>query len=684
MFKRRIRSRQTIRKSSPAIEPLEERQLLATFVVTNGGDVPLPGQTTLRQAILSANLSPGADTIAFNIPGVPTIHPLSPLPDVTGPTTIDGSTQPGYAGTPIVWLDGSSIVPIPLMPDDGLRFTGSGSTVNALAISGFDQIAPASAGIRLLGGGNDVVQNSYIGPDPTGAPPTAGNNDGIVIESSNNLITGDLISGNQLAGVRLSSGANNRVQASRIGTDAAGAIAFGNGLAGIVIESATGSLIGGNTAAQRNLISGNFGEGVAVQGGSGTVISGNYIGTDATGSAAVDNNGNGVNVTSGGTSDLLIGGTSAGAGNVISGNDGDGVRITDSSGVRVLGNFIGVDAAGNAAVPNQGSGVTVNGSVDDTAIGGTAAGAGNVLSGNNGDGISFNQTGTGNLAQGNIVGANAAANAAVPNQGNGISVNGDGVLIGGTSAAARNVISGNAGRGVQLANGSVVEFNLIGTAADGTTALGNGQDGVYIDGSDNQIGTTTAGNSIGYNGLNGVTVALNPLDLRNAIRGNNIFYNGGLGIDLGDDGVTPNDPQDPDPGPNNFQNFPVLTSVTLSGSTATISGTLNSTPNSTFALDFFASQIWDPTHFGEGQKYLGSATVTTDAAGNASFSVTVGGVPAGYNYFAATATDAAGNTSEFCYDPPASSTPAPTKHGKAKAKGRHAVLEDASPGPVFR
>src|SRR5438105_10534256 len=107
MFQRRIRSRRilpnhiisalavrpTSRKSSPAVEPLEERQLLALFVVTTGADVPLPGQTTLREAILGANATPSADTIAFNIPGVPTIHPLTPLPDVTGPTTIDGPTQ---------------------------------------------------------------------------------------------------------------------------------------------------------------------------------------------------------------------------------------------------------------------------------------------------------------------------------------------------------------------------------------------------------------------------------------------------------------------------------------------------------------------------------------------------------------------------------------------------------------
>jgi len=165
-------------------------------------------------------------------------------------------------------------------------------------------------------------------------------------------------------------------------------------------------------------------------------------------------------------------------------------------------------------------------------------------------------------------------------------------------------------------------------------------------------------------------VTLSDTNVRNAIRGNDIFYNELLGIDLGDDGVTPNDPMDVDPGPNEFQNYPVLTAVSLSGSSATISGTLNSTPSSTFAIDFFASEIWDTSTFGEGQKYLGSTTVTTDAAGNTSFTATVGPVPSGYRYFAATATDSVGNSSEFSYDP----TPG------APPQGRTATLP---PPPAF-
>jgi hypothetical protein len=224
----------------------------------------------------------------------------------------------------------------------------------------------------------------------------------------------------------------------------------------------------------------------------------------------------------------------------------------------------------------------------------------------------------------------------------------------GSTTIDGNLIAANEGSGIDLidtSSGNVVTNNFIGVNAAGATTLGNAGSGVYIDSADNQIGTPAAGNSIAYNGSNGVTVALSDTDVRNTIRGDNIYFNGGLGIDLGDDGVTPNDAQDPDFGPNEFQNYPVLTSVSLAGSNATISGTLNSTPSSTFIIDFFASVIWDTSTFGEGQKYLGSTAVTTDASGNASFSATVGGVPSGFNYFAATATDSVGNTSEFSYDP---------------------------------
>lgn len=130
----------------------------------------------------------------------------------------------------------------------------------------------------------------------------------------------------------------------------------------------------------------------------------------------------------------------------------------------------------------------------------------------------------------------------------------------------------------------------------------------------------------------------------NPILTNSIFSNGTLGIDLGTTGVTPNDARDADSGANNLQNFPVLTSVTSAGS---IQGTLDSTASTTFTVEFFASSECDPSGSGEGQRYLGAAVVTTDASGHASFTASLGALPAGAPVATATATGPAGNTSEL-------------------------------------
>ncbi|MGI8955297.1 MAG: hypothetical protein ACR2II_00045, partial [Chthoniobacterales bacterium] len=136
------------------------------------------------------------------------------------------------------------------------------------------------------------------------------------------------------------------------------------------------------------------------------------------------------------------------------------------------------------------------------------------------------------------------------------------------------------------------------------------------------------------------------LSLGTSILGNAIFANSGLGIDLGGNGATPNDTGDGDTGPNNLQNFPVLTSASIAGGTATIAGTLNSSANTQFPVEFFANAACDPSGFGEGQTFIGRINVTTNSSGNASFSVMLPTAVTGGN-ITATATDPAGNTSEF-------------------------------------
>jgi hypothetical protein len=206
-----------------------------------------------------------------------------------------------------------------------------------------------------------------------------------------------------------------------------------------------------------------------------------------------------------------------------------------------------------------------------------------------------------------------------------------------------NVISGNgaAGVGIDGASGTIVQRNDIGTNPAGT-AVPNGGSGIFVYTSGNQIET----NTIAYNGYSGVQV---DGGTGNAISRNSIFLNGGLGIDLGGDGVTPNDPGDTDTGPNNLQNFPVLTSALVSAGQLVVKGTIDTPNPQTVTLELFANAVptpgGDPSGYGEGATFLGTATPATDG----SFSVVVPSVAPG-TLISATATDAAGDTSEFAED----------------------------------
>lgn len=220
-----------------------------------------------------------------------------------------------------------------------------------------------------------------------------------------------------------------------------------------------------------------------------------------------------------------------------------------------------------------------------------------------------------------------------------------------------NVISGNAGDGVLITNQSddnTVAGNVIGTDLSGSLNLGNGGVGVRINytSSDNTIGgsTTTAGNLIAFN-QKGVVVGEGASDLSvsNTILNNGIYSNKLLiGIDLADDGHTPNHATSPTPGPNDFQNFPVLTSFTPNAAGLSINWTLKSVPSSDFLLQFFSNQPNDP----EGKRVIGNTTTVTDANGNASGSIQVGAVPVN-TPLTATATivvdEVPGDTSEFSF-----------------------------------
>jgi CSLREA domain-containing protein len=494
------------------------------------------GACTLRAAIQEANalanLPSGSDGIVFAIPG-PGTHPIQPasaLPAITDSVVIDATTQPGYAGTPLIELDGS----LAGAGVSGLRFETGGNTVKGLAINRF-----AASGILVLTGGENTIQGNFLGTDATGTAAAPNAASGIDVRTAGNLIggagsgEGNLISGNANFGILLLGGAaENTIVANRIGTDQTGTAAIGNALYGIYVTS-PGNQIGGPAAGDGNLISGNLRGGVAITGATatGNVVQGNRTGTTADGHAALPNGNAGITVSN--VSGNTIGGTAAGAGNVLSGNALHGAMIVGAASTNnvVQGNLVGLNAAGTAAVPNGQYGIT---NYSPTSmIGGPAAGAGNTVSGNNYSGVLvYTPTATEVKVQGNRIGTNAAGTAAVPNGFYGVYVNSTDNLIGGAAAGEGNLISGNTRGGVALtertAQRNVVQGNRIGTNPAGTAALANGGSGVTIaEGSNNTIGGTAAGagNQISGNAAQGViVVGVNATG--NTVRGNLIGTNG--------------------------------------------------------------------------------------------------------------------------------------------------------------
>ena len=444
---------------------------ITALLANKGSD----GKISLREAIIATNnttnTAGGPDRINFSMGtgGVQTINVTSgALPDITDAVVIDGTTQVGFVGAPLIVLNGSGAGG----GSSGLSLTAGNSTVRGLAINSFGNL-----GISLTGGGNNLIAGNYIGVAANGTTAAGNNKDGIYIESG-------------------------------------------------------GNTIGGTTASDRNVISANGWSGIELWRNTsvGNIIRGNYIGLDATGTAAMGNNDNGI-VSGNNATGTIIGGTAAGAGNVIAGHNltaiSDGIRIAGSSGGTIAGNRIGTDATGTLALPNLRNGINLSGT--------------------------------------------------------------SGYTIGGTTAGAANLI----------ANSGAAGFVLTGT--------GSG----------------------------------------NAVLGNSVFANGGLGIDLGAVGVAANDGLQTAGSPNLLTDSPVFSTASLAGSTLTLAGYVGSSAGqSLFAgarVEVFVAAA-DPSTFGEGKTYLGF--LTTDASGNFSGSLTVAGVSVG-NLITGTATDPANNTSEF-------------------------------------
>jgi hypothetical protein len=654
----------------PRLESLEGRWLPSTFLVTSTDDA---GAGSLRQAILDANATPGTNEIDFAIGdgGAQTIRPSTALPAVTNPVVLDGTTQPGFAGAPLIELDGADVTP----GASGLEVRTDGSTIKGLAITDFlindpeepDSVTP---GLLLAGSGN-VVQGGYLGTHPVGT--SGGNGRGVwILSGSNNLIGGtEAGAGNVIGG----NGYGVFISYPSSGTVVQGNSLTGNG-AGLW-DSGLSTLVGGTAAAARNLISRN-GAGIQLDGLSGRV-EGNFIGTDPTGTRALPN-GTGVEVIEGPNQ---IGGTEPGAGNLISGNGGAGVML-EAAGL-VQGNYIGTDVTGTLALSNTWGVSTEGTALGTTLIGGTEAGAGNLISGNRLYGIET-YLGLHFVIQGNTIGTDVTGTHALGNGRHGVFLDTTALsLIGGTAPGAGNLISGNGGDGIRIASSGsaddVVQGNAIGTDVSGTQPLGNAGDGVHVDNAllhgTNAIGGEEpgAGNTIAFNGNDGVLANGNT---HFAILGNAIFANANRGIELLS-------------GANNNQAAPVLTSAMTDGTTTTVEGTLTSTPNTTFTLEIFANTVNNPS--GAGERFLGSVAVTTDGDGNASFTGTFDTVVDPGQFLTATATDPGNNTSPFSAGAevtgtgPGAAAPSQTLsrtplEGQAAAAAGDALFAGARPDPV--
>ena len=270
-----------------------------------------------------------------------------------------------------------------------------------------------------------------------------------------------------------------------IGTNAAGTAAVPNSDSGVLIDgNSNHNTIGGTTPGSPNVLSGNGDRGVHISGGSSdNLVEGNLIGTNAAGTAAVPNGDSGVLIDCN-SNHNTIGGTTPGSGNVLSGNGFRGVHISGASGNLVEGNVIGTNAAGTAVIPNDYTGVLIDGDSNNNTIGGTAARAGNSISGNLECGVHISEDSSGNLVEGNVIGTNGAATGAQGNALYGVLID-DGSAdntIGGTSARAGNLISGNGFGGVALddaGNGNLIEADVIDSNGSSAPTAGGG-DGVLI------------------------------------------------------------------------------------------------------------------------------------------------------------------------------------------------------------
>ena len=701
-------------------------QIQGVSINSNSGNNTVGGLTPAQRNLISGNASAGValgnnpgpnNLIIGNYIGTD-LNGNNSIPNGGGGVVLGGGTSGSFVGGA---ASGSGNI-IAGNSGNGVTINGSNTTGNTIAgnfigtdVSGNAALSNGGNGVHILdasnntiggtaagarnvisgNGGqgvniqrtssNNVVQGNFIGTNLAGTTALPNARSGMIIfdGATNNTVGGtasgaaNVISGNATQGIFIggtgtpgSSGtgtgtASNVVQGNLIGTNFSGTAAIGNSN-GIIVFNSPNNTIGGSSSLARNVISGNTAAGIFVQGAesSNNTIVGNFVGIDISGNPRVPNSGNGIAIVSSASGNII-------QGNTVSGNNVNGIII--ASGVatinnQIRGNRIGTNASGTAAVANTFSGIDI--STPGNIVGGTTPADRNVISGNQGSGLTI--SGANNVVQGNYIGTNASGNVAIKNSGGGVSIfaPASNNFIGGSGSGQRNVISGNETVGLSIqsagavpgpASGNRIQGNYIGVAADGVTPLGNTAGsqlgwGIAILrlASNNVIGgaAPNEGNIVAHNAGPGLAITTGGTPAGstsgNQIRGNAFFSNGGLAIDLEQDGVTQNDTNDSDNGPNGFQNFPLLNSAnSVAGQTA-IGGTLNSVPNTAFTVEFFSNAACDASGNGEGQTFIGTSTVTTNAAGNVTIVSNFAVALSSGQFVTATATNKTTNdTSEF-------------------------------------
>ena len=595
------------------------------------------GACSFPAAIEESNAHAGADTIHFNIPGggVPSVGGHVPgivFAEFYEPITIDGTTQPGGR----VEIDNDGYQAIILY--------GGNSVLRGVAVF-------SSSWAIILGSNNNIIEGNYIGFRADGSKPPESygvHGSGILFRGgvngsrpgNNNLIGGTTAQArNVISSCReptsLPSTTGNTFLGNYFGTTPDGTGLLANfGAAIRAFDSDV--IVGGTAAGAGNLISGTSPQSgaPAVDLRKDALVQGNLLGTTAAGTQPIPNGGTGIYI---GNNDVVtIGGTTPAARNVISAGS-TGIFIDHNSGEKtvVQGNYIGTNAAGTGALPNTEQGVVLYGT-RQTVLGGTAPGAGNLISGNAKNGVELNGGINGTpcravLVQGNYVGTDVTGTMPLPNGSSGLVFNtAAGITVGGTTPEARNIVSGNAKHGVEITNAvfngetpSRFLGNYIGLNLFGTGALGNGKHGIfnahYQKGLDIGGVEPGAGNRIAFNGGAGIA-SPNGTDpyIAGRIFSNSIYSNQGLGLDRGENGVTPYR--------NTHVQSPVITSVTSSDSGTVISGNLRTYtfgPQGPHTLQFFSNTESDPTGYGEGQTLIGQTTITAGQSVAVPFEVTI-------------------------------------------------------------